>query len=55
MHAIAARTAIRPVLMKLHPNLVQTVAGRAKIERMVWDIMKSLDEGGLRFVSAKED
>jgi hypothetical protein len=55
MHAIAARTAIRPVLMKLHPNLVQTVEGRAKIERMVWDIMKSIDQEGLRFVSAKEN
>jgi hypothetical protein len=51
MHAIAARTAIRPVLMKL----VQTVEGRAKIERMVWDIMKSIDQEGLRFVSAKEN
>ena len=55
MHAIAARTAIRPVLMKLHPNLVQTVEGRAKIERTVWDIMKSIDQEGLRFVSAKEN
>ena len=55
MHAIAARTAIRPILMKLHPNLVQTVEGRAKIERMVWDIMKSIDQEGLRFVSAKDN
>jgi len=55
MHAIAARAAIRPVLMKLHPNLVQTIEGRVKIERIVWDIMKSLDEGGLRFVSAQEN
>ncbi len=55
MHAIAARAAIRPVLMKLHPDLVQTVEGRAKIERIVWDIMKSLDEGSLRFVSAEEN
>ena len=55
MHQLAARSAIRPVLMQSHPNLVETVAGRAKIERMVWDIMKSLDQGGLRFVSAKEN
>jgi hypothetical protein len=55
MHQIAACTAIRPVLIKLHPNLIGTVKGRAEIERMVWDIMKSLDKGGLRFVSAKED
>jgi hypothetical protein len=53
MHQIAARTAIRPVLVKFHPNLVGTVAGRAKIESMVWDIMESLDRGGLRFVSTK--
>ena len=43
------------VLIKLHPNLVETVEGRAKIERMVWDIMKSLDQGGLPFVSAKKN
>ncbi len=55
MHAIAARAAIRPVLIKLHPNMVQTVEGREKIERIVWDIMKSLDEGGLRFVNAQEN
>ena len=55
MHQIAACTAIRPVLIKLNPNLIETVEGRAKIERMVWDIMKSLDQGGLRFVSAKEN
>lgn len=36
----------RPVLKKLHPNLVETVVGRAKIESMVGDIMKSLNEGG---------
>ncbi len=53
MHAIAARTAIRPVLTKLHPNLVQTVEGRAKIERMVWDIMKSIDQEGLRLEARK--
>ena len=55
MHAIAARAAIRPVLMKLHPDLVQTVEGRGKIEKIVWDIMKSLDERGLRLVSAQEN
>ena len=55
MHQIAACTAIRPVLIKLNPNLIETVEGRAKIERMVWDIMKSLDQGGLRFVSAKKN
>ena len=55
MHQIAACTAIRPVLIKLNPNLVETVEGRAKIEKMVWDIMKSFDQGGLRFVSAKNN
>jgi hypothetical protein len=43
MHQIAACTANRPVLIKLNPNLVETFEGRAKIERMVWDIMRSLD------------
>ncbi|MGA7196646.1 hypothetical protein [Roseiarcus sp.] len=47
MHQIAACTAIRPVLIKLNPNLVETVEGRAKID--------SLDQGGLRFVSAKNN
>jgi len=36
--------------MKLFPDLVDTIEGRAKIERSVWDIMKSIDEEGLRFV-----
>ena len=55
MHQLAAHSAIRPVLAQLHPNLVETIAGRAKIEKMAWDILKSLDQGGLRFVSTKEN
>jgi len=55
MHQLAAHSAIRPVLTQLHPILAETVAGRAKIERMAWDIMKSIDQHGLRFVSAKEN
>ena len=55
MHQIAARSAIRPVLIQSDPNLVETVKGRAKIERMVWDIVKSLDQEGLRFVTTKEN
>lgn len=35
---------------QLFPELVDTIEGRAKIERSVWDIMKSIDEEGLRFV-----
>jgi hypothetical protein len=54
MHQIAACTAIRPVLMKLFPELVDTIEGRAKIERTVWDIVKSIDEEGLRFVDSQE-
>ena len=54
MHQIAAREAIRPVLTRLFPELVDTVEGRAKIERSVWDILKSIDESGLRFVDSLE-
>ena len=54
MHQIAACTAIRPVLMKLFPDLVDTIEGRAKIERSVWDIVRSIDQEGLRFVDSKE-
>ena len=32
---IAARAAIRPVLMKLHPDMVQTVEGRQNRENSV--------------------
>jgi hypothetical protein len=55
VHQIAACAAIRPVLMQLFPELVDTIEGRAKIERSVWDIMKSIDEEGLRFVDSKEN
>ena len=44
--------------MRLLPDLAETaetVEGRTKIANMVRDIMKSLDEEGLRFVSAKEN
>jgi hypothetical protein len=40
--------------MQLLPELVDTIEGRAKIERSVWEIMKSIDEKGLRFVDSKE-
>ena len=39
----------------LLPDLAETVEGRTKIANMVRDIMKSLDEDGLRFVSAKRE
>ena len=54
MHQNAAFTAIHRALMRLLPDLAETVEGRTKIANMVRDIMKSLDEEGLRFVSAKE-
>ena len=55
MHQNAAFSAIRRALMRLLPDLAETVEGRTKIANMVQDIMKSLDEEGLRFVSAKEN
>ena len=55
MHQDAAFAAIRRALMRLLPDLAETVEGHTKIANMVRDIMKSLDEEGLRFVSAKEN
>ena len=55
MHQDAAFSAIRRALMRLLPDLAETVEGRTKIANMVRDIMKSIDEEGLRFVSAKEN
>jgi hypothetical protein len=37
------------------PHLPQTVEGRRKIELLARDIMKSVDEEGLRFISANKD
>ena len=55
MHRDAAFTAIHRALMRLLPDLAETVEGRTKIANMVRDIMKSIDEEGLRFVSAQEN
>ena len=54
MHQDAAFAAIRRALMRLLPDFAETVEGHTKIANMVRHIMKSLDEEGLRFVSAKE-
>ena len=54
MHQIAARNAIRPVLTQLFPELVDTIERHAKIEKLVWGIVKSIDESGLRFVDYLE-
>jgi hypothetical protein len=54
MHQNAAFTAIRRALVRLLPDLAETAEGPQKIANMVRDIMKSIDEEGLRFVSAKE-
>jgi hypothetical protein len=55
MHQDATFTAIHRALMRLLPDLAETVEGRTKIANMVRDILKSLDEEGLRFVSAQEN
>ena len=55
MHQSAAFSAIRRALIRLLPDLAETVEGRTKIANMVRDILKSLDEEGLRFVSAQEN
>ena len=54
MHQDAAFAAIRRALLRLLPDLVETVEGHTKIANMVRDIMKSIDEEGLRFASANE-
>jgi hypothetical protein len=55
MHKNAAFSAIRRAIVRRLPELPQTPEGRVKIETLARDIMKSLDDEGLRFVSAKED
>ncbi len=55
MHQNAAFSAIHSALVRLLPDLAETVECRTKIANMVRDIMKSLDEEGLRFVSALGD
>jgi hypothetical protein len=55
MHKNAAFSAIRRALVRRLPHLPQTVEGRVKIELLARDIMKSVDEEGLRFISANKD
>ena len=55
MHQNAAFTAIHRALVRLLRDLGETVEGRTEIANVVRDIMKSIDEEGLRFVSAKEN
>jgi len=38
----------------LLPELPETAEGLSKLEHIVWEIMKSFEEEGLRFVSSKE-
>jgi len=40
--------------MRLLPELLEATEGLSKLEHMVWEIMKSFEEEGLRFVSSKE-
>ena len=55
MHKNAAFSAIRRALVRRMPHLPQTVEGRVKIELLARDIMKSVDDEGLRFISANKD
>ncbi len=55
MHQNAAFHAIRGALLRMLPDLAETVEGRVKIERTARNIMKTLGEEGLRFVGAKGD
>ena len=41
-------------LTRLLPELPETAEGLSKLEHIVWEIMKSFEEEGLRFVSSKE-
>jgi len=55
MHKNAAFSGIRRALVRRLPDLPQTIEGRVKIELLARDIMKSVDDEGLRFVSANRD
>ncbi len=50
MNQMAAITAIRRALIRLFPDLAETVEGRSKIEQSVREIMNSIAEEGLLFV-----
>jgi hypothetical protein len=50
MQQTRACSAIRRALMRLFPDLSETAEGASKIEHIVWEIMKSFEEEGLRFV-----
>jgi hypothetical protein len=54
MQQTRAFSAIRRALERLLPELLETTEGLSKLEHMVWEIMKSFEEEGLRFVSSKE-
>ena len=55
MHQNAAFSAIRRALARLLPDLPDTAESRIKIANMARDIVKSLEEESLGFVSAKAD
>ncbi len=55
MHRNAAVSAIRKALVRLFPDLAESAEGHSKIENMVREIIKSIEDEGLRFVSAQED
>lgn len=55
MHQNAAFSAFRGALVRLLPDLPDALESRVKIANMARDIVKSLEEESLGFVSAKED
>ncbi len=55
MHRNAAVAAIRKALVRLFTDLAETAEVHSKIENMVREIIKSIEDEGLRFVGAQED
>ena len=54
MQQTRAFSAIHRALTRLLPELPETAEGLSKLEHIVWEIMKSFEEEGPRFVSSKE-
>ena len=42
-------------VLRLLPDLAETPEGRARIEKLIREIMAELSEEGIRYVSANED
>ena len=55
MHQTAVFSAIHRAVVRLLRDLAETPEGRARIEKLVREIMAELSGEGIRYVSANED